>query len=84
MHISLTEKLEKIVKEKVSSGLYNNASEVIRDALRRMLKSEEVESLKLERLREAVAIGAEQAERREFVNQTVNEIATEAKREKHG
>lgn len=84
MHVSLTEKLEKIVREKVSSGLYNNASEVIREALRLMLKSDEVESLKLERLREAVAIGAEQAERGEFVKQTVSEIAVEAKREKHG
>jgi len=35
MNVSLTKELEKMVDEKVSSGLYNNASEVIRDALRR-------------------------------------------------
>ena len=44
----------------------------------------ELEHLKLERLREAVAIGAEQAERGEFVEQTVSEIVAEAKREKYG
>jgi len=40
MHISLTPELEKAVKEKVDSGLYNNASEVVREALRLALKTE--------------------------------------------
>ncbi len=34
MHISLTPELEARVKQKVASGYYNNAREVIRDALR--------------------------------------------------
>ena len=40
MHVSLTSELDRAVKEKVASGLYNNASEVIREALRVMLKQE--------------------------------------------
>jgi len=40
MIISLTPELEKAVKEKVASGLYNNASEVIREALRTALLKE--------------------------------------------
>jgi antitoxin ParD1/3/4 len=40
MHVSLTPELEKAVKSKVDSGLYNNASEVVREALRIALKSE--------------------------------------------
>ncbi|MGA2556583.1 MAG: type II toxin-antitoxin system ParD family antitoxin [Verrucomicrobiota bacterium] len=35
MNVSLTKELEKVVEEKVNSGFYNNASEVVRDALRR-------------------------------------------------
>ena len=35
MNVSLTDALETIIEEKVKSGLYNNASEVVRDALRR-------------------------------------------------
>ena len=35
MNVSLTEELESVIEEKVKSGLYNNASEVVRDALRR-------------------------------------------------
>jgi len=40
MNVSLTPELEKSVKAKVNSGLYNNASEVIREALRESLKRE--------------------------------------------
>ncbi len=40
MNISLTPELERAVKEKVRSGLYNNASEVIREALRQSLDRE--------------------------------------------
>nr|MBS0019203.1 type II toxin-antitoxin system ParD family antitoxin [Gammaproteobacteria bacterium] len=58
MHVSLTPELEKIVKEKVRSGLYNNASEVIREALRFMETHEElIYQLKLERLRAKLAEG---------------------------
>lgn len=37
MHVSLTPELETAVKPKVSSGLYNHASEVVREALRQSL-----------------------------------------------
>lgn len=40
MNISLTPELENAVKAKVQSGLYNNASEVIREALRQSLARE--------------------------------------------
>lgn len=40
MHVSLTPELDRAVKEKVATGLYNNASEVIREALRLALRQE--------------------------------------------
>jgi antitoxin ParD1/3/4 len=40
MNISLTPELEKLVQSKVGSGLYNNASDVIRETLRDSLKRE--------------------------------------------
>ena len=57
MHVSLTPKLAELVREKVDSGLYNNASEVIREALRLMQEHDELRRLKLERLREELAKG---------------------------
>jgi len=63
MHISLTPELEKAVKLKIDSGMYNNASEVIREALRISLKQEaENEWLKRE-----AAIGYAQLEAGETV-----------------
>jgi antitoxin ParD1/3/4 len=47
MNISLTPELEKLVDEKVRSGRYASASEVIREGLRLL---EEQEALKQERL----------------------------------
>ena len=40
MDISLTPDLEKAVEEKVRSGLYHDASEVVREALRQSLALE--------------------------------------------
>ena len=57
MHVSLTPVLEDLVRKKVSSGLYNNASEVIRDALRLMTEHDEVYQLKLKQLKKALAAG---------------------------
>lgn len=56
MHVSLTPELEKIVKEKVATGLYNNASEVIREALRFMRTNEDlIYQMKLDGLRRTLA-----------------------------
>jgi antitoxin ParD1/3/4 len=58
MNVSLTPELEKFIDGKVESGLYNNASEVIRAGLR-LLK--EQEDLPL-RWREQIERGVLQAE----------------------
>ena len=62
MNVSLTPRLEAMIREKVDSGMYNNASEVVREALR-LLEQHDRER----RLREELAIGVEQIERGETV-----------------
>lgn len=75
MHISLTPELEARVKLKVASGMYNNASEVIREALRFMDQNEKLLNLlKTERLRYEVAQGANEAEQGKFSPRTVKDI----------
>lgn len=44
MNVSLTEELHAIVQSKVTSGLYSNASEVIRDAIRKLEREEKKEN----------------------------------------
>ncbi len=58
MNVSLTPELIKIVQRKVESGLYGNASEVIREAIRQMESSEQLAyEVRLERLRKALEPG---------------------------
>ena len=68
MHVSLTSELESRVKAKVESGLYNNASEVIREALRFMETHEDwIHEVKMDRLREQLKVGADQLDRGEGI-----------------
>jgi antitoxin ParD1/3/4 len=46
MNVSITDHLAGYVRKKVKSGRYNNASEVVRDALRRM-QDEDARALRL-------------------------------------
>ena len=57
MDISLTSQLEKVVKEKVASGLYNSASEVVGEALRLRDDRDRLQQIKLERLRNDIRRG---------------------------
>jgi len=68
MHVSLTAELESRVKAKVESGLYNNASEVIREALRFMDTHEDwIHEVKLAHLREQLKAGTGQLDRGEGI-----------------
>lgn len=78
MNISLTPELERIVKSKVDSGLYNNASEVIREALRLMTEQERMDAMKLELLRAEIDLAWQQADRGEFVQVTPESIIERA------
>lgn len=68
MHVSLTPELEARIKSKVESGMYNNASEVIREALRFMETHEDwIREIKLARLREQLKVGTEQLDHKEGI-----------------
>ena len=62
MDISLTSQLEKVVKEKVASGLYNSASEVVGEALRLLDDYDRLQQIKLERLRNDIQEGLDSGE----------------------
>jgi antitoxin ParD1/3/4 len=62
MDISLTSQLEKVVKEKVASGLYNSASEVVGEALRLLDDRDRLQQIRLERLRNDIQDGLDSGE----------------------
>lgn len=63
MHINFPEAMENYIKEKVASGFYGNATEVIRDAVRRM----QAEDKRIAEFRAAVAKGEAELDRGESV-----------------
>ncbi len=63
MNVSLTPELEKLINDKVASGLYNSASEVVREALRLLKEQDALKQFRLEELRRELQLGVEQAER---------------------
>ena len=75
MNFSLSKKLESYVAEQVDSGSFNNASEVVRDALR----LHEEYQLKLEALRHDVQIGISSIRAGHISRATPEEIIEKAK-----
>jgi len=60
MNVSLTPELESLVHEKVASGLYTSASEVVREALRLFKNQDIVQQQRLTELKREVSIGLEE------------------------
>lgn len=57
MNVSLTPELETLVNEKVKSGDYNSASEVVREALRLLKEQDELKRIRRDELRREVMKG---------------------------
>jgi len=77
MHVNLSPEMEGFIKSKVSSGFYGNATEVIRDAIRRM----QAEESRIAAWRLAIQEGDAQLERGEgiaFTAESLNDITQSA------
>ena len=57
MTISLAPELEGFINQKVASGLYNSASEVIREALRLLQEQDALQRMRNEELRREIQKG---------------------------
>ena len=64
--VALTPHFESLAHQLVTSGRYNNISEVIRDGLRLLESKVQEESAKLHALRTAVTVGLDDFERGKF------------------
>lgn len=60
MNVSLTAKLERFVNEKVESGAYSSASEVICEGLRLLKERDGLRRVRTEEVRRHITLGAEQ------------------------
>jgi antitoxin ParD1/3/4 len=57
MNVSLTNEMEQWVQQKVGSGLYSSASEVVREAIRALHAKETQNRSKMANLRDAIEEG---------------------------
>lgn len=65
--VALTPHFEKFTHQLISSGLYNNVSEVVRDGLRMVEEREKLKKLKLKRLKDAIQVGQDAMDRGDYV-----------------
>lgn len=63
MNISLTPELERLVEERVKSGRYATASEVIREGLRLLEEQEELKQQRLADVRRKIDRGLDQLDK---------------------
>lgn len=82
MNVSLGKQLEKLVEQQVKTGIYQNSSEVVRDALRHLLLHDDADDTELlaQCLREAKDSPRKPYSRGEFRKLAANAAA--AKRSK--
>jgi antitoxin ParD1/3/4 len=67
MNVSLTPELERRIAEKVESGLYTSASEVVRESLRLLFEAEELRERRRARLQDDILLGLAQLDRGEGI-----------------
>jgi antitoxin ParD1/3/4 len=63
MNISLTPELDRLVQQKVESGLYQTASEVVREGLRLLRERDALREQQLRSLRRRIDLGMKQLDR---------------------
>lgn len=59
MNVSLSPELETLVNQKVKTGMYNSASEVIREGLRLLQEQDQLKELRREELRKEIMKGVD-------------------------
>jgi antitoxin ParD1/3/4 len=61
MNISITPELEEFIEKKVKTGMYNSASEVVREGLRLLKEQDELKELRLKELKKELQKGYDSA-----------------------
>lgn len=68
MNVSITPELEKFIQSRVQSGMYQSASELVREALRLLAERDELRKRRIEAMDQFIQVGLDSAARGEFVD----------------
>ena len=78
MNVSLSSTFEAYIQKQLDEGTYNNASEIIREALRLKMQQDEIYQTRLESLRSAIIQGEESGDATPF---DIRDIIQDAKKD---
>jgi len=67
MNVSLTPELERRISQRVESGLYTTASEVVREGLRLLFEADQAREERIARMDAAIDIGLAELDRGEGI-----------------
>jgi antitoxin ParD1/3/4 len=68
MNVNLGPTFDEFVAEMLDTGLYQSQSEILREGLRLLKEREDLKKVRLAELRNQIALGVEQADRRNFMD----------------
>jgi antitoxin ParD1/3/4 len=80
MNLSLTPELEQLINERLESGMYNSASEVIHEALRLLQERDELQRHRQEELRREIAVGLAEADQGALAPLDIEVVKAEGRR----
>lgn len=78
MNVSLSSTFEAYIQKQLDEGTYNNASEIIREALRLKMQQDEIYQTRLKSLRAAIVQGEESGDAAPF---DIKDIIQDAKKD---
>lgn len=82
MNVSLTPELEELINQKVMSGMYTSASEVVREGLRLLREHDELKRIRTEELRRDILVGVAESKRSESKPLDVDAVKAEGRHRK--
>lgn len=80
MNVSLTPELETLINQKVATGMYHSASEVIREALRLLNEHDALRKIQHEALRREIAVGMEDIKQGNVAPLDINSIKAKGRK----
>lgn len=82
MNVSLTPELEQYIQDKVSTGLYYSASEVVREGLRLLKEREQLQQIRLQELRQDIQAGLDSGDSTPLDMSSVKEKARQRRQQR--
>lgn len=80
MDLPLTPEVERLINERLESGMYDSANEVIHEAVRLLKERDELQPHRQEELRREIAVGLAEADQGDLAPLDIEVVKAEGRR----